>query len=90
MGEDDIWDISDWALIRDWFFARPDRPFPLAAYAVPKNLYIGTRVFLEDLIEDSFQAIWNQGNAQRRIKSPARWNGKDLIIDPPEEPMMTG
>jgi hypothetical protein len=90
MYENDSLGISDWKLIRDWFFTRPDRPFPLAAYAIPKDLHIGARVFLEDLIEDSFQEIWNQGNAQRRVKSPAKWNGKDLIVDPPEESMMTG
>lgn len=82
--------MNDWKLIRDWFFVRSDRPFPLAAYAIPQDLCVGAEVFLEDLIEDSFEEAWNQGNAQRRVSSPATWNGKDLKVDPPDEFMMMG
>lgn len=88
--ENENWDMSEWKLIRNWFFARADRPFPLAAYAVPKDLAPNTSVFLEDLIEESFQEVWNQGNAQRRASSEAVWDGLDLQIAPPEESMVFG
>lgn len=81
----------DWEIVRSWFFARSDRPFPLAAYAVPQNIEPGERVFVEDLIEDSFSEIWNQGNAERRKSGSATWTGKDLVIDPPDNiSMMVG
>jgi len=82
--------MNDWKLIRDWFFVRSDRPFPLAAYAIPPDLCVGAKVFLEDLIEDLFEEFWNQGNALRRVSSPATWNGKDLKVDPPDDFMMMG
>lgn len=76
-------DASEWTLIRKWFYARSDRPFPLAAYAVPKNLPIGSRVFLEDLIEDVLMRIWNQGNAKRVISSYAIWDGVKFEVEKP-------
>lgn len=80
-------DASEWELIRDWFYARSDRPFPLAAYAVPKDLPIGSRVFLEDLIKDVLMSVWNQGNAKRVISSNAIWDGAKFEV---EEPMGLG
>lgn len=76
---------NDWGIVRDWFFARSDRQFPLAAYAIPKNIAAGERVFIEDLIEDSFSETWNQGNSERRKSSGATWTGEDLLIDSPDD-----
>lgn len=82
--------LSEWTLLQHWFFSRADRPFPLAAYAIPKDLSVNSKVFLEDLIDDTFQETWNQGNAQRRISCTATWSGADFILDPPDQPMMVG
>lgn len=83
-------DADEWKMIRDWFFVRPDRPFPLAAYVVPKDFQPGARVFLEDVIEDVLETVWNQGNAKRILSSPATWNGVDFLIDEPMDLCMVG
>jgi hypothetical protein len=67
--------------VRPWFYARRDLQFPLAAYAIPKHLVPGTRVFLPDIIEEVKHVFWNQGNAQRVLSTSATRNGKDLEID---------
>lgn len=72
---------SKWHLIKDWFHVRPDRPFPLAAYIVPKDLQPGTRVYLEDVVEDVLETYWNQGNAERILSSGATWDGVNFIVD---------
>lgn len=90
-GAEDALPDHDWVVVHKWFFARSDRQFPLAAYAVPQNIAVGERVFIEDLIEDSFSEIWNQGNAERRKSGSATWTGEDLVIDPPDNfSMMVG
>ena len=53
---------------------------PFAAYLIPKNLKVGEKVFLEDLIEDYVDWCWNQGDATRLEKCKAIWNGKDFEI----------
>jgi hypothetical protein len=83
-------DTSDWVLVRDWFFVRPDRPFPIAAYAVPKDIKLGTRVYLEDLIEDVLQLIWNQGDSVRLVSTEATWNGVDFEFDEPMSAVFSG
>lgn len=70
-------------LLKGWFWARTDRPFPMAAYAVPKELTIGSRVYLEDLIEDVLWESWNQGNSERIISWSATWNGQRFDVDAP-------
>ena len=53
---------------------------PFAAYLVPKNIEVGERVFLEDLIEDIVGHCWNQGNAYRLESCEAIWNGENFDI----------
>lgn len=67
--------------IIDWTYYYPHNfPSPFAAYLIPKDIQIGERVFLEDLIEDYIEGFWNQGNVFRLKNSEAIWNGKDLDI----------
>jgi len=54
---------------------------PFAAYLVPKDLPSGTRVMLEDLIEDLVGATWTQGDVYRLHSCQAIWDGKDIVID---------
>lgn len=83
--------INEWKLIRDWFYSRPDRPFPLAAYAVPVGIKSGARVFLEDLIVDSFEITWrSQGDGIRRLSSLATWTGTDFNVDDPDSAFLSG
>lgn len=83
-------DLTEWTLVRDWFFVRPDRPFPLGAYVIPQGLEPGSRVFVEDVIEDYLQETGSQGSAERRVSCTATWNGKTLEMDPPEDLMIFG
>lgn len=76
-------DSNEWKMVRDWFYARPDRPFPLAAYAVPRDLKLGARIFIDDVIEDVLQTTWNQGNSVRIVSGAATWNGTDFDLDEP-------
>ena len=71
---------DEWKLISDFVYARADRPFPLAAYLVPKDLQPGTSVFVEDVIGDISVAFWNQGNARRLVSSVATWDGTEIVL----------
>lgn len=53
---------------------------PFAAYLIPKDIQVGERVFIEDLIEDYIGATWNQGDTYRLESCEAIWNGTDLEI----------
>ncbi|MEO8086336.1 MAG: hypothetical protein ABI763_05930 [Bacteroidota bacterium] len=53
---------------------------PYAAYLLPKDLIVGERVWLEDVIEDIVGKRWNQGNTYRLESVEAIWNGKDFDI----------
>lgn len=55
-------------------------PSPYAAYLIPKDIVVGERVFLEDLIEDLPGVAWNQGDCFRLKSCEAVWNGADLEI----------
>jgi hypothetical protein len=79
-----------WTVIKPWSYVRRDQPFPLAAYAVPKTLQPGVRVFVPDVIEDIGYVFWNQGDAQRVLSSAGTWTGEDLIIDVPPPPEIVG
>lgn len=81
---------ENWTIIRSWFYARRDQPFPLAAYAIPKSLLPDTRVFIPDLIEDVGYVFWNQGNALKIISATATWTGDDMKIDVPPLPAFVG
>jgi hypothetical protein len=68
-------------IIIDWTFYYPyNFKLPFAAYLVPKDIEVGERVYLEDLIEDYVGIRWNQGNAYRLEGCEAIWNGKDFDI----------
>lgn len=73
--------VIDWTDYYPHFFKSP-----FAAYLIPKDIKIGERVFVEDLIEDFIGARWNQGDTYRLESCEAIWNGKELEIqyDPRE------
>ncbi|MDG1279619.1 MAG: hypothetical protein P8O16_20280 [Algoriphagus sp.] len=54
---------------------------PYAAYLLPKDLKVGERVLLADLIEDIVGSRWNQGSNYRLESCEAVWNGQDFEID---------
>ena len=65
----------------DWTFYYPHAfKSPFAAYLIPKDIIIGEKVFVEDLIEDYIGASWNQGDTYRLESCEAIWNGTDLEI----------
>jgi hypothetical protein len=68
--------VIDWTFHYSYQFNSP-----FAAYLVPKDLAPGTRVLLEDLIEDYIAASWNQGDVYRLASCEAIWDGKDMVID---------
>ena len=55
-------------------------PSPFAAYLIPKDLKVGERVLLLDLIEDYVGSTWNQGDTFRLESCEAIWNGIDFDI----------
>lgn len=71
----DLVTVIDWTEYYPHNFASP-----FAAYLIPKDIQIGERVFIEDLIEDYVGASWNQGDTFRLESCDAIWNGKDLEI----------
>lgn len=73
-------EAGNWRLVRHFFFIRPDRPSPLAAYLIPPDISAGTEVYIEDLIEDRTMVMWNQGDAERRVHETAIWDGSDIIF----------
>jgi len=74
-GNPDLVTVIDWTDYYPHTFASP-----FAAYLIPKDIQIGERVFIEDLIEDYVGASWNQGDTFRLESCDAIWNGKDLEI----------
>ena len=71
-------------LIIDFTFYYPySFESPYAAYLLPKDIEIGERVFLEDLIEDYIGKTWNQGDTYRLESCEAIWDGKlfDVLYD---------
>ena len=68
-------------MVLDFTFYYPySFPSPFAAYLIPRDIKIGEKVFLEDLIEDYIGASWNQGDTYRLESCEAVWNGKDFDI----------
>ncbi|MER2511604.1 MAG: hypothetical protein ABTQ25_04150 [Nitrosomonas ureae] len=72
---------NEWKVILDWFYVRMDRPFPLAAYVVPNGLTPGSRVFIEDIIEDLTIEFRSQGDIDRVISESATWSGESFQVD---------
>ncbi len=74
-------DLEEYEVVIDWTFYYPHSfKSPFAAYLIPKDIQIGERVFIEDLIEDFIGASWNQGDTYRLESCEAIWNGTDLEI----------
>lgn len=73
-------DPEAWELVKNWFYARSDQPFPLAAYLIPKDLPPHTSVFIEDVIEDERLMSWNQGNSERIHATEGFWTGSALRL----------
>ena len=72
---------GEFITVIDWTFYYPHSfKSPFAAYLIPKDIVIGERVFIEDLIEDYIGARWNQGDTYRLESCEAIWNGTDLEI----------
>lgn len=74
-------DGGDWERVIGWTEYYPHHfSSPFAAYMIPKDIQLGERVFVKDLIEDFISASWNQGDVYRLDACEAIWNGKDLDI----------
>ncbi len=72
---------KEFETVIDWTYYYPHSfKSPFAAYLIPKDIIIGERVFIEDLIEDYIGATWNQGDTFRLENCEAIWNGSDLEI----------
>jgi hypothetical protein len=84
----EMYHTGEYETVLDWTYYYPYTfSSPYAAYLIPKDIQIGERVFVEDLIEDFVGRIWNQGDTYRLESCEALWNGKDLeiIYDPGEQ-----
>ena len=53
---------------------------PFAAYLVPKDISVGERVFLEDVIENLWGGCF-RGHAIRVKEIEAVWNGSSFVLD---------
>lgn len=72
---------DEFEVLIDWTYYYPySFKSPFAAYLIPKDISIGERVYLEDLIEDYVGASWNQGDTYRLENCEAIWNGSDFEI----------
>ena len=72
---------DDFETVIDWTFYYPHNfKSPFAAYLIPKDIKIGERVLIEDLIDDYIGAHWNQGDTYRLQSCEAIWNGIDFEI----------
>jgi hypothetical protein len=73
---------EDEEMVVDFRFYYPHAwPHPFAAYLIPRDLEVGERVYLEDLIEDIVGERWNQGDTYRLPACEATWNGEEFEID---------
>lgn len=54
---------------------------PIAAYLIPRDMQDGTRVLVEDPIEDIVGWRWNQGNSQRAMNMNGHVEGLKVILD---------
>jgi hypothetical protein len=72
---------EEYIKVIDWTYYYPHTfNSPFAAYLIPKDIEIGEKVFLEDLIEDYIGASWNQGDTYRLGFCEAIWNGIEFEI----------
>jgi len=71
----------DWETAINWTEYYPyNFASPFAAYLIPRDLQIGERVFIEDLIEDFVGATLDQSNHRRLESCEAIWNGQNFEI----------
>lgn len=64
-----------------WTFYYPyNFESPFAAYLIPKDIIIGERVMIEDVIEDYVHLKWNQGDVYRLERCEAIWDGNNLKL----------
>jgi hypothetical protein len=74
--------MEDGEVVVDFTFYYPHSfPSPFAAYLIPRDLKVGERVYLEDLIEDVVGGSWNQGDTYRLTGCIAVWNGRDFELE---------
>ncbi len=79
-------DLTDYEVIIPWTRYYPyHHQLPFAAYIIPKDIKIGERVFIKDIIEDIVASIWNQGDVLKLNSYVAVWDGEDLKIEFDEE-----
>ena len=72
---------ENWEKVIDWTWYYPYHfQTPFAAYLIPPGLEEGSRVWLEDLIEDLVGTHWNQGDTSRLAAAEAIWNGEEFEI----------
>lgn len=72
---------GEFITVIDWTYYYPHNFKSLfAAYLIPKDIEVGEKVFIEDLIEDFIGAKWNQGDTYRLESCEAFWNGSELEI----------
>lgn len=84
MGPDDSGE-GDYECVLDFHFYYPHRfESPFAAYLIPKDIAVGERVLIEDVIEDYVGGRWSQGDTFRLNKCEAIWNGKEFEMQLPE------
>jgi hypothetical protein len=70
-----------WEQVIGWTEFYPNKfPNPYAAYLIPKDIKIGERVIVADLIEDYVGMTWNQGDNFRLTSCEAVWDGSNLVI----------
>ncbi len=75
------YNLEDYEVIIDWTTYYPYKfNLPYAAYLIPKDIAIGEKVMIEDVIEDCVGSRWNQGDTYRLESALAIWNGIDLEI----------
>jgi hypothetical protein len=82
---------GEYECVLDFHFYYPHHfEAPFAAYLIPKDIAVGERVLIEDLIEDYVGGRWNQGDTFRLNKCEAIWNGKEFELLPEDEGFMVG
>ena len=64
-----------------WKYYPQENKSLFAAYLIPKNIKIGERVFVKDLINNHFVSFPKNGNKYGTNSCEAIWNGNDLIFD---------
>ncbi len=75
----------DYECVLDFHFYYPHRfESPFAAYLIPKDIAVGERVLIEDVIEDYVGGRWSQGDTFRLNKCEAIWNGKEFEMQLPD------